>query len=651
MPTIISTNTTWTTGQTITLTDDVQIAAGATLTVEAGAVIEGNGYSIVSFGTLSASGIGAAQTVFNQVRFEFGYYSATPSRIEISNAVLNGGAFLPVGDAGYGNTGSFSLTDNLISGGGGSNIWFPTSDSVISGNIFFNSAGLSLATSSSAVTIENNAFIGASSALLGSAIIVAYSGDRLEVSGNTFWNDIPALEVTSRYGGNATITANGNYFGTTDLAAVDDLILDQNDDLSRPSVIDYGKPATGPNKVVIQALIAAGGDVATALASRGIVLGTSVDDTLVGTSEADMIIGSEGNDTLDGGLGADTLLGGSGDDLITFSSVSILHPSSTDTGLIDGGDGTDVLDLRNVSPASARLIRNEDASFSFGVSIGTQKFAVAGIETILFGSVDNHITTSYAGSITIDSGAGHDNISVSLDDGDMQNIYGGAGDDIYWISGLFGGAGGGVLDSGSGSNTLKTNISFIVDLAAGTAVSGGASFTVANFNSVKAAAWKGYLTSVYGDSGNNSFSVNDLFSDGSVGVYFDGRGGNDILSGSAGNDTLIGGAGADLLAGGAGIDLASYVTSVGGITVRLDGTGSTGDALGDTFESIENLTGSDHDDILVGSSFANALEGGSGNDTLIGGAGADDLNGGFGLDTASYAAALGRVNLDLRTRG
>ena len=57
---------------------------------------------------------------------------------------------------------------------------------------------------------------------------------------------------------------------------------------------------------------------------------------------------------------------------------------------------------------------------------------------------------------------------------------------------------------------------------------------------------------------------------------------------------------------------------------------NTGDAAGDTYANIENLTGSGFNDTLTGDSGANTLDGGAGSDVLLGGLGADTLIGGTG---------------------
>ena len=107
----------------------------------------------------------------------------------------------------------------------------------------------------------------------------------------------------------------------------------------------------------------------------------------------------------------------------------------------------------------------------------------------------------------------------------------------------------------------------------------------------------------------------------------------------SGNDTLIGGAGADTLIGGLGTDTASYASSGAGVTVNLQtGSGSGGDAQGDTLSGIENITGS---------AFADMLTGDGGANTLVGGAGPDALNGGGGTDTADYSSSAMAVNVNL----
>ena len=147
-----------------------------------------------------------------------------------------------------------------------------------------------------------------------------------------------------------------------------------------------------------------------------------------------------------------------------------------------------------------------------------------------------------------------------------------------------------------------------------------------------------------------------------------GSAGVNRLDGGAGNDTIAGGAGADDLVGGLGTDTADYSASLSAVTVNLSsGTGTGGDAQGDTLSGIENLLGSVADDILTGDGGVNVLDGGSGNDTLsgmagddslvgglgndvlAGGLGADALDGGAGNDTADYTASSAAVTVNLAT--
>lgn len=99
---------------------------------------------------------------------------------------------------------------------------------------------------------------------------------------------------------------------------------------------------------------------------------------------------------------------------------------------------------------------------------------------------------------------------------------------------------------------------------------------------------------------------------------------NDVIQGLGGNDTLDGGDGADELDGGKGSDTASYASTGKGLVASLlKPTDNTGDADGDSYISIENLTGSGFADRLFGDSQANVIDGGVGNDRLFGGGQSD----------------------------
>ncbi|MBV5298661.1 MAG: hypothetical protein JZU64_11185, partial [Rhodoferax sp.] len=130
-----------------------------------------------------------------------------------------------------------------------------------------------------------------------------------------------------------------------------------------------------------------------------------------------------------------------------------------------------------------------------------------------------------------------------------------------------------------------------------------------------------------------------------------GETGNDSLYGGFGNDLLDGGAGGDVLDGGQGLDTATYINAAEQVTAIFDASGTglanTGEAAGDSYASVENLTGSAFSDVLIGDSEANILTGGQGDDTLMGRANGDTLDGGAGTDTASYANAANGVTVSL----
>lgn len=261
-----------------------------------------------------------------------------------------------------------------------------------------------------------------------------------------------------------------------------------------------------------------------------------------------------------------------------------------------------------------------------------------------------------------EGGSGNDRIVGNVaantlwGNGGADTLIGGDGDDL-----LYGGSGGDRLEGGNGIDSasyLEATARVVVDLAS-PSLNGGEA-TGDTYSSIEQVIGSNYDDSLSGDSAANGlggFGGNDTLN---------GRGGNDVLVGGDGNDILNGGAGADRLEGGNGIDTATYSAallnsllslSVSGVTVDLKApSANTGEAAGDSFFFVENLTGSAFNDVLRGDDGANvidglggnnALQGRGGNDTLIGGigndklqgdAGADTLTGGLGFDTFIFVA-------------
>ena len=128
------------------------------------------------------------------------------------------------------------------------------------------------------------------------------------------------------------------------------------------------------------------------------------------------------------------------------------------------------------------------------------------------------------------------------------------------------------------------------------------------------------------------------------------------LDGDLGNDTLQGGASGDSLIGAGGIDFASYAGSATGVTVSIGNPAlNSGEAIGDTYSSIEGVIGSAFADTLSGSALvSDTLYGGGGDDQLSGsGTGApgdpnaDTLYGGVGIDRTAFNGSALSITLAL----
>ena len=295
------------------------------------------------------------------------------------------------------------------------------------------------------------------------------------------------------------------------------------------------------------------------------------------------LTGSNNADTLYGDGSANAIDGGRGND-------ALIGGAGADT--LKGGLGTDTADYSASSLAVTVYLDG-----TVGVGGDAAGDTLSGIENLL-------------GSVNADTLYG---------DGNANAIDGGSGNDT-----LVGGAGADTLIGGLGTDTASYSnggTGVMASLANSALNTGDAAGDV--YSGIENLTGSGFADTLYGDGNANA------------------------IDGGAGDDTLIGGAGADSLTGGLGSDTASYITAGAGLTASLANKAlNTGDAAGDVYSGIENLTGSNFDDTLYGNSSNNVLDGGSGNDLLVGGAGADTLVGGAGSDRFRFDVAPTKTSRD-----
>jgi len=317
-------------------------------------------------------------------------------------------------------------------------------------------------------------------------------------------------------------------------------------------------------------------------------------DILVGGGGNDIQTGSAGSDRIVGGAGNDTIDGGAGIDTVTYSTAQ--------TGVI------------------VRLNHNDVPNDGYG---GTD--IITGVENVT-GTAFNDILTGAGGANTLIGGGGYD-VLIGLGGNDVliggagtaNELYGGLGDDVYYVS-----ANDTIVElAGEGFDTIYTtrNVFLMPDNVERLVFTGTGDFTAV---------------------GN---AQNNIISGGAGNDQLYGRGGYDVLIGGDGNDILGGGAGlANELYGGMGDD--TYLVDANDTVVELSGQGI--DTVRTTIGSynlganIENLNYIGTGNFVGrGNELDNIITGRWGDDILTGGQGNDTLNGGDGRDTAVLSGVAG----------
>ncbi|MCA0399196.1 MAG: cadherin domain-containing protein [Proteobacteria bacterium] len=385
--------------------------------------------------------------------------------------------------------------------------------------------------------------------------------------------------------------------------------------------------------------------------------------TLDGLAGNDVLTGNDGaNVTFIGGTGNDTLTGRNGNDVFRYTG------GSGGMDIVDGGAGYDVIEATaNNTTIGLASIADIEKITSGGFAnvrlqlgngddvIDSNAIVLEGIAVIRAGAGNDTII----GTAANDSLVGEDGNDTLYGGNGNNHLNGGRGDDTIvggdgydWIEG---GAGADRIDGGGthghilfAGSLAGVNVNLTTGTGSGADAQGD---TYVNVQHVNGSAFGDILT---GDGGANTLSGergddtlmglggddtlnggdgNDRLEGGSGNNRLNGGNGDDVIIGGNGNDWIEGGAGADRIDGGGTHGHILFAGSLAGVNVNLaTGTGSGGDAQGDTYVNVQHVDGSAFGDILTGDGGANTLFGLGGNDVIHGGGGDDRLAGGNGAD-------------------
>ncbi|WP_196223155.1 calcium-binding protein [Roseibium sp. RKSG952] len=418
-------------------------------------------------------------------------------------------------------------------------------------------------------------------------------------------------------------------------------------------------------------------------------------DTLYGGDDNDILYGEDGDDTLYGGDGddwlysgslfdgeSDTLTGGSGADTFVLGEVADDGSSSSS---VDWGDLATTISKTTTSVLYGSVTAAGVTGLGYASVASTVAYAVSDIlDATLFATDDTESDPTPGYAQVTDFNPLEDVIIIPIYSTSLSNVFlssdltsGGYGFTIVYdngdssdivatvtfddVSEVFGD------DVTSWSQTMVDAFYYSMLQNALIVTSDGEVYSFTSGGSVDMTssevssiddsayilmgAYSGWY--VYGSSSSETLVGNNYddviygyIPDSSIAGYTGADTDQaDYIYGFDGDDWIQAGAGDDYIYGGDGSDTSAYTDSTSGIIVDLtntyeDSTGETyvlveDDGFGDSdhLYSIENIWGTDYDDVITGDDEDNIFLGYDGDDVLTGGGGDDILVGGDGDDT------------------
>jgi len=327
-----------------------------------------------------------------------------------------------------------------------------------------------------------------------------------------------------------------------------------------------------------------------------------------------------------------TVYGGAGADLFNQGAASTVSET------IYGGADVDTV---SYAQRVASVTVTVGAGVNDGIALETDDIK-SDVEIVTGGTVADTLTAAPGIPVTFNGGSGNDTL---IGDTGADTLNGDAGDDI-----LRGAAGADILNGGDGDDTFDEETAS----NGGDIFNGGAGIDTLDYS----ARLAGVTVTMDGQAANDGMTGTTSEGDNCKADVenIKGTGLVDSITGNALNNTIIGGLGADTLNGGAGddvfptgavsdgldtisggtgVDTIDYSLRAVFVTVTLNPASPSGIAgEGDLLATdMENVIGTDYNDIITGNASANELVGGLGDDTLNGLAGDDVVEGGGGTES------------------
>jgi Ca2+-binding RTX toxin-like protein len=338
-----------------------------------------------------------------------------------------------------------------------------------------------------------------------------------------------------------------------------------------------------------------GTDVISGLGGKDRIMGRGGRDLLCGDAGFDTLLGGPGWDRLAGNGKPDRLRGGDGNDVLRAGRgwVHTFHPGRGNDrvrGAPSASDAVDYITSRRAVKVNLRRGRARGQGYD----------RVSGIEHVYGSRFGDRLT-----------GDSHSNLLVGRRGADA--IFGlanstdrfGEPGALLALDYLVGGLGNDHLDGGANLDVgifVDSKREVTVDLLMGIARGRGRDTVL----SIEAVEGSRFGDTMIGDDRNN---------------VFEGRAGNDSISGNG------------------GIDIVAHLTARRRVRVNL-GTGRSFGNGADRFNEIEDVYGSSKGDRLTGSDGPNRVWGMEGNDRILGLGGSDFLMGRAGRDRLNGGADI-----------